>query len=45
MVAIPVQSIVGVTVAILPPSSAGKEEEIVALESPGGGGVGSPAWS
>jgi hypothetical protein len=45
MVAIPVQSAAGVIVAVPPSSSAGKEEEIVAPESPGKGGLGSPAWS
>jgi hypothetical protein len=45
MVAIPVQSSVGVIVAVPAPSSAGREEEIVALKSPGGGGLGSPACS
>jgi hypothetical protein len=45
MVAIPVQSSAGVTVAMPPSLSAGREEEIMAPESPGGGGVGSPTWS
>jgi hypothetical protein len=44
MVEIPVQSGAGVTVAMPPPSSAGREEEIMAPESLGGGGLGSPVW-
>jgi hypothetical protein len=45
MVAIPVQSGAGVTVVVPPPSSARREEEIMAPESPGRGGLSSPAWS
>jgi hypothetical protein len=42
MTAIPAQSGAGVTVVILPPSSAGREEEIVAPMYPGEGALGSP---
>jgi hypothetical protein len=45
MEAIPLQSGAEVTVAAPPPSSAGKENEIAAPESPSGRVHGLPAWS